>query len=146
MKKILFLLIACFALLSFQTNAKQEAATQNPQEVTVGDRVEVLYFHGKRRCATCMAIEENARAAVETHFSPQVSEGKVVFRVIDITQKENEQLAEKYEVTWSALFVVKYKDGKETRKNLTEFAFAQARKSPEHFKDEVVKTVSDMLK
>ena len=66
--------------------------------------------------------------------------------MVDISQSENQELAEKYEVTWSSLFVVKHRDGKESSENLTEFAFGNARKSPDTFKAGLVKTVSGMLK
>lgn len=55
-------------------------------------------------------------------------------------------MAEKYEVTWSSLFVVKYKRGQKTSENMTEFAFGNARKSPDVFKAGVVKAVNEMLK
>ena len=127
-------------------NVKSETSSASQEEITVKDHVEVLYFHGKQRCATCMAIESNTKAAVETSFAEQIKNGDVVFRIIDITKEENEKIAEKYEVTWSSLFVVKYKNGKETSENMTEFAFGNARKSPDVFKDGVVKTVNEMLK
>lgn len=108
--------------------------------------MEVLYFHGKQRCATCMAIESNTKAAMEESFADQIKKGEVVFKVIDISKKENEKIAEKYEVTWSSLFVVKYKNGQETSENMTEFAFGNARKSPDVFKSGLVKAVNKMLK
>ena len=121
-----------------------EAQTQ--KEVTVKDHVEVLYFHGKQRCATCIAIENNTLAVMKENLSEQVKKGEVVFKVIDISKKENEKIVEKYEVTWSSLFVVRYKNGQETAENMTQFAFGNARKSPEGFKEGLVKTVNDMLK
>lgn len=63
-------------------------------EVTAKDHVEVLYFHGKQRCATCIAIENNTLAVMKENFSEQVKKGKVVFKVIDISKKENEKIAE----------------------------------------------------
>lgn len=105
-----------------------------------------LYFHGKQRCATCIAIEKHAREAVEAAFADAVKRGEVTFRIIDISQPENQALAEKYEVTWSSLFVVKHQGGKETAENLTEFAFGNARKSPDAFKDGVIAAVNKMLK
>lgn len=33
--------------------------------------VEVLYFHGKQRCATCIAIEKYAREVVEKDFADE---------------------------------------------------------------------------
>lgn len=43
-------------------------------------------------------------------------------------------MAEKYKVTWSSLFLVRHKDGKEKAENLTEYAFAHSRRQPEVFK------------
>lgn len=145
MKKILFLLCMCIAFASCGMKAKSESSVETQKEVTARNHVEVLYFHGKQRCPTCMAIESNAKAAVESNFPEELKKGDVVFRIIDISKKENEQIAEKYEVTWSSLIIVKYKDGKETCENMTEFAFGNARKSPEIFKAEVVNTIQEML-
>lgn len=155
MKRILFLMSVCLmaASCSLNSNSKNEAGIQSQQEAsssnqhaTTQDRVEVLYFHGKQRCATCMAIESNTREAMEANFSEQMKKGNVVFRSIDISKKENEKIAEKYQVTWSSLFIVKYKDGQESYENMTKFAFENARKSPDTFKSEIVKTVQNMLK
>ena len=127
-------------------NAKEETAAQVQDKATAKDHVEVLYFHGKQRCATCMAIESNTKAAIKENFADQAKNGEVVLKVIDISKQENEKIAEKYEVTWSSLFVVKYKDGQETHENMTEFAFGNARKAPEVFKAGVIKTINEMLK
>lgn len=155
MKKLLFLMSVCLmaASCSLNSNSKNETGIQSQQEASSGnqhtttqDRVEVLYFHGKQRCATCMAIESNTREAMEANFSEQMKKGNVIFKSIDISKKENEKIAEKYQVTWSSLFIVKYKDGQESYENMTKFAFGNARKSPDTFKSEIVKTVQNMLK
>lgn len=145
MKRFLFLLAACLALVSCGLNSGHGKTGQAQQKDTMKNYVEVMYFHGKQRCATCIAIDKNARMAVEENFAPQMKDGSVVYKVIDISKSENQAIAEKYEVTWSALFVVKHKDGKETFENMTEFAFGNARKSPEKFREGVVKTVNSML-
>ena len=111
MKKILFLIAVCFAFISCNMNAKNGTEVQAQKEVTVKDHVEVLYFHGKQRCATCIAIEINTLALMKESLAEQMKKGEVVLKVIDISKKENEKIAEKYEVTWSSLFVVKYKNG-----------------------------------
>lgn len=146
MKSILFLIAVCVTFISCNMDAKNETAVQTLKKVTVKDHVEVLYFHGKQRCATCLAIESNTRSAIKESFAEQIKKGNMVFKVIDISKKENEKIAEKYEVTWSSLFVVKYKNGKETYENMTEFAFGNVRKSPEVFRAGVVKAVNERLK
>lgn len=67
-------------------------------------------------------------------------------RTIDISDPKNETIAEKYEVTWSSLFVSKWKDGKETYENLTEYAFANARTAPDTFKNGITEKVRTLLK
>ena len=87
------------------------ATAKSPEK----DRVEVIYFHGKQRCATCMAIEKNAKEVVNTLFTNELENGTVVFKTVDISTPEGEKIADRYEVTWSSLFVNKWKGGKETR-------------------------------
>ena len=103
------------------------------QEPTRSDVVEVLYFHGARRCATCMAIEANTREVIESAYAEELKSGRLLFRSVDIS--EERAVAEKYEVSWSSLIIVDYdKSGKERATDLTEFAFGHARKAPEEFK------------
>lgn len=149
MNKLILALAVCLGLAACGNNgAKKNVATNveqtQPQEQK--DRVEVLYFHGKQRCATCMAIEKNAREAIQAQFADELKNGTVVFRTIDISKPENEAVADKYEVTWSSLFVSRWKDGKETYENLTEYAFANARTAPDTFKSGVIEKVNALLK
>ena len=140
-KKILMMAVLCIGLAACSAgSAKQQAATVQK------DGVEVLYFHGKQRCATCMAIEQEAKAVVSGQFADAVKGGKLIFRVIDITKAENEAIADKYEITWSSLVVVQHKGGKEQAENLTKFAFANARSKPDVFRGELAKKINGWLK
>ena len=103
-----------------------------PEEAPQKDRVEVLCFHSRQRCATCRAIERNAREAIEARFADELAQGQVVFRTIDISEAQNAKIAEAYEVGWS-LVVSRWKAGEETREDLTAYAFANARTAPEKF-------------
>lgn len=148
MNKLICFFAICLGLVACngsgtKKNAAAGVGQTQVQEQT--DRVEVLYFHGKQRCATCVAIEKNAREAVETQFADEIKRGTVVFKSIDISVSENEKIAEKYEVTWSSLFVCKWQGGKETFENLTGYAFANARTAPEVFKKEVVEKVRSFM-
>lgn len=110
------------------------------------NRVEVLYFHGKQRCMTCNAIEKLTREVVQTSFANEVKKGTLVFKVVDISKPENEKLADSYEVTWSSLFVNSWRGGKESRKNMTEYAFSYAKNSPDVFKAGLAKALKEQLK
>ena len=144
MKRTLVLMMVSFILLA--CGEKSNAVTAKAQSGQVNDFVEILYFHGKQRCVTCRSIEQNTKELVEAKFARQMKDGKVVYRVIDISKKENARIAEKYEVTWSSLFLVQHKNGKEKAENLTEFAFGHSRTQPEVFKKGLAEKVNQALK
>lgn len=147
MRSALFILTLAI-LFSCGNNSKVNSKTNGSPVTKDGvpeDCVEVLYFHGKQRCVTCNAIEKLTREVLENDFAQQLKDGKVVFKTIDISQKENEGIAEKFEVTWSSLFVNRWKSGKETPDNMTEFAFSYAKGSPDVFKARVIKKITGLL-
>lgn len=144
MKRILLWMALSLGLLACGGG---NAKTQESNDAdNTKDRIEVLYFHGKKRCATCMAIEQRTRETLEEQFADELKNGSLVFRVIDISQPENEALADKYEVTWSSLFVCRWKGGRETPENLTEFAFGSARKASEAFKAGLAARIRELQK
>lgn len=144
MKTLLYVILAVFTLISCgnSQNAKAQTTTKSSQK----EYIEVLYFHGKQRCVTCNAIEKSTKEVIEKDFAQQLKDGKVVFKVIDISTKEGENIADKYEVTWSSLFINKWKDGTETKSNMTDFGFSYAKNSPEVFKAGVKKKIDELLK
>ena len=128
-RNLLFMVVSLFAMMALaQTKVK--------------DHVEVMYFHGKQRCVTCMAIEKYAKEVVEKDFANEKKSGKVVFKIVDISTTEGAKIAKNYRVTWSSLYVNGWKNGQEQRNYMTQFAFKNARKHTDEFK----KGVSDKIK
>lgn len=145
MKKLFYLLITVFVLMACSNGSKSKAEATATEEKQ-SNRIEVLYFHGAQRCITCRAIEANTVALLDSLYSKEKENGKIIFKVIDISKKENEQIADKYEVTWSSLFVNGWKDGKETVNNLTEFSFSNVRNAPDKFKEGIKSKIDELLK
>ena len=143
MKKGILLLLAAFSLFACGGNSSPKNTTTTDAGE---DRIEVLSFHGKQRCVTCRAIEKLTQEVVETDYADQLKNGTVVFKVVDIRLPENEPLADKYEVSWSALFINGWKDGEETANDLTEFAFGNARNNSEQFKQGIRAKIDELLK
>ena len=143
MKKITIMLLA--ALLSTATiSACTGISTPEAKKETVAKQeaaVEIIYFHGKQRCKTCIAIEKETKALVEGELAELVKKGKVKFRIVDFSTDEGKKISSKYRVTFSSLFVVTPSGAED----LTRFAFANARSNAEGFrkelKDKVVKTI-----
>ena len=142
MKKELLMIALCMGMIACgDSNAKNESKAENQVK---SDVVEVIYFHGKQRCANCMAIEKNTKELLEAAYAEPLKSGKLVFRSVDISKEE--ALAERYEVSWSSLILVDYdKSGKESATNLTEFAFGNARTAPDKFKQGLSARIIEML-
>lgn len=131
--------VITIALLFMSIVLSACAQNERPQNVSTAesDGIEVLYFHGKQRCATCIAIEKQTKQAVE-----ELSDNRLTMRTIDISKKENESIVEKYEVAWSSLIVVK--DGNVL--NLTELGFSLARNNPDGFRERLKSEIKQLLK
>lgn len=97
----------------------------------MAQNVEVLYFHGKQRCKTCMAIEKETKTVV------QELKGKAKLSVIDISTPKGKKLAQKYKVSWSSLYIVSGKGKNEKAENMTRFAFSNALRNAEGFRKEL---------
>ena len=115
-------------------------------QTKVKDHVEVMYFHGRQRCVTCMAIEKNARDVVEKDFANEKKSGKVAVKVVDISTPEGARIVKDDRVTWSSLFVNSWKNGKEKRSDMTQFAFKNARKNANEFKKGVSGKSKELMK
>ena len=131
--------VITIALLFMSIVLSACAQTDSPKTVPTAesDGIEVLYFHGKQRCATCIAIERQTKQAVE-----ELSDNRLTMRTIDISKKENESIVEKYEVAWSTLIVVKG----DNVLNLTELGFSLARNNPDGFRERLKSEINQLLK
>ena len=143
MKK--FLLMSLVTLICFggAVNAQTKKVVKKTQDKTV---VEVLYFHSKQRCPTCIAIGDNSKDVISKEFAQQVKAGQVKFKEIDISTAEGEKIGDKYQVTWSSLFVNQWKNGKETRNDMTSFGFENARNNTQAFRTGLKNKINQLLK
>ena len=79
---------------------------------TVNDGLVVYYFHGNIRCPTCRSIESQAQETVQTHFAKQLSNGEVVWKIVNYEQAAARPLAEKFQIQMPVVVLAKMKDGK----------------------------------
>jgi hypothetical protein len=96
-------------------------------------KLQVVYFHAKFRCPTCLSIEENTKKTLDTYFSSQLKDGTIKFTVLDVSDSKNEKIVEKYEADGSGLFLTKVNGKKETTTDFTNFAFSYSRNQAEKF-------------
>ncbi|MGL5273835.1 MAG: nitrophenyl compound nitroreductase subunit ArsF family protein [Phocaeicola sp.] len=142
MKRILFILCVVAGLAACGSKKSSEPTT----DAVLEDCVEVIYFHGKKRCITCNAIESLTKEVINEQFKEQAEAGAIVYKVVDISSKEGEKIADKYEVAFSSLYINKWKEGKESRNDMTKFGFSYAKGSPDQFKEGIQKKIEELLK
>ncbi|MFA5163195.1 MAG: nitrophenyl compound nitroreductase subunit ArsF family protein [Patescibacteria group bacterium] len=115
MKKNIFLFITLGALILTLTgcsgdqkityfNEDGSSKTVAVKDIVKPDKIEVYLFHATQRCATCIAIGRLAGETVNEYFQPELRDGKIEFREINIDLPENKELAEKFGATGSALY------------------------------------------
>ena len=123
MKTIKLFTLIAFSILFTSCNAQQEKPTSKASTTT--SKIEVIDFHSTHRCMTCNNIEANTKYTLETYFAKEIKEGKLTFSTINVDEKANEKIAEKFEAASTALFLNVIKNGKEKQIDLTSFAFME---------------------
>lgn len=121
-KTIKFLSVFAITILLTACNGQPKKDTNASLDVSIS-KIEVLDFHSTHRCMTCNAIEKNTKYTLDTFFSEELKADKITFQVINVDEKENEKIAEKFEASGTSLILNVIKKGKETQINLTDFAF-----------------------
>lgn len=126
-------LLSFFALLLISCGGGKTENKQETAEVTVPEQtratadastVNVYYFHGKQRCKTCIAVGDLTAKTIKEAYQGNEN---VKFIEVDTSDKQFEDLVEKYEVSWNALIIAKG----DQSVNLTEQAFANAINTPD---------------
>lgn len=76
------------------------------------EKVEVFHFHGNQQCQGCINVGQCAEDAVNEYFQYEQKTGLIVFDHVNADLPENAELAQKYEVTGSSLWIgIYYEDG-----------------------------------
>jgi hypothetical protein len=100
-----------------------EPPVSEPEQDTPSDtvdRVDVIYFHRPQRCTKCLCFEERISYVIATYFQNELDNGKLTFRILDLGDPDNEQIALKYAAVGSQLFINTIIDGEEHIKDIQE--------------------------
>lgn len=96
---------------------KPNTTSPNPTATTPSssavNRVDLVYFHPKRRCALCLNIEVRTKAFLEQYFKDQMAAGKITFTSYELEDKNNAAIIKKYGAISSQLFINTIVNGKE---------------------------------
>jgi len=92
-------LLVLFLSLMFANPIKAEVNNQ--------DKSVVYYFHGNKRCSSCMKIEKYTKNTVEKNFK-----NKVDLRIVNVDLGENSHFISDYNIYSKAVVLVKMVNGK----------------------------------
>ena len=142
-KRFLCSLSLISILVSCGGNKNEKTSEEIPEQSTAG--VEVIYFFGKQRCSTCVAMEKFAKEAIDSVFDDKTKDGSIIFKTVDITTPEGEKLADLFEVTSSSLFIVDNDPDNPEKVDMTAFGFRNARNNREVYKQGIIDQINKFL-
>jgi hypothetical protein len=124
-----------FVVLNISCNAQPEKKAIN-SDLAVAESVELFYFHNTRRCVTCQAVEKESKNIVEELYAE-----KVTFLAYNLEEKDGKAKAGELGVSGQTLLIV----SGETRINVTNEGFLNARSNPEKFKQIMKEKIDPLL-
>ncbi|GAB4321411.1 MAG: hypothetical protein Kow00127_13870 [Bacteroidales bacterium] len=140
MKKVSLSLTVLFILITTFATRAQTGSSAPTYENLSKAKTEVYYFHYSRRCATCLAVEDETRQILNDLYPEQMKSGEIIFLSLNLEEETNVPLAERVGADGQTLVVVK---GDKTR-NLTNTAFMYVRTKPEKLKEAIKQAVEEL--
>jgi hypothetical protein len=126
MKNLPLMLFIALVLLSSCDNANQSTESIKQASINSANRLEVYCFHGTRQCETCKNMKANTKTTLEKYFTSQLKDSSIVFSIVDVDDNANENLAEKFQASGTALMINKVVNGKDSIVDWSDFAFEKA--------------------
>jgi len=122
-------------------NTDNQASVNQTDEIVQSTDIQVYYFHNTKRCATCKAIEDETLMALQMFYPEQSEAGTIEFTSLNLEEEEGESLARALQVSGQTLLLVKG----ETKVNLTNDGFMNARTNPTKFHEILRTQIEDLL-
>jgi len=131
-------LIMFVALILAACNTQSKESPKSGE--VFSEDIQVYYFHNTKRCATCNAVEDETKVALDMFYKDKVEAGTVGFVSLNLEEDEGAKMAKALQVSGQTLLIVKG----ENQVNLTNEGFMNARTNPAKF-HEILKTQIDNL-
>jgi hypothetical protein len=106
MRKVI-LFVSALAIVAASISCNNQANKKEVAQAINTSDVNVYYFHFTRRCATCLAVEENARKAIEALYPTEASTGEYSFTSLNLDDDSTKEIANKLGVGGQSLIVVR---------------------------------------
>jgi hypothetical protein len=138
---LLKIIISVIVLSGAACNSIYGKETKTTPEVSENIKIEVFYFHYTRRCATCIAVEDETKKILKELYADQLESKSIIFKTINLDESESEEITEGFEISGQTLLIV----AGDKKENITTDAFMNARTNPEKLKEIIKSTVDPLL-
>lgn len=101
------------ASTSTQTSNSKAAEVQKTKPA---EKVQVYVFHSTNRCYSCITMGEYTKATVDEFFQPELRDGKIEFKEINVDLPANKEVVTKFRAAGSSLFLNPIIDGEDNIK------------------------------
>ena len=142
-KNVALSITGLLLLVSCKGNQSEQMSETSAAPSTTG--IEVIYFFGKQRCSSCVAMEKFAKEAVDSAFADKTKDGSIIFKKVDITTPDGEKLADLFEVSSSSLFIVNNNPDNPEKVDMTAFGFRNARNNRQVYKQGIIDQINKFL-
>lgn len=120
---ILLIFVAASVVYLLATELGDQSAADKSADVAGANapahQVIAYYFHGYKRCQTCLKIEATAKEVIKTAYPDQIQDGSIIWKPVNFEAPENAHFADEFQLVVSSLVLVEYRDGKPVQwKNL----------------------------
>jgi hypothetical protein len=75
------------------------------QAAAAADNVVVYYFHGNKRCRTCVGMQQVISQTVSERFRDQIASGALNFMEVNYEEPENKHFVDEYKLGFSTMVV-----------------------------------------
>ena len=110
-----FLLVSVGVAIGKEMAAARAKPGTEPVVAPGEETVMVYYMHGIP-CLTCTMIDTTAEALVRDEFAAKVEAGQMKYVSLNYLERENEPLADKYNVGSNMIIVARFRDGEEVKR------------------------------
>jgi hypothetical protein len=101
------LFLSIMAIMFGSVSCKSQGNKKEIAQALNSSNVNVYYFHFTLRCATCLAVEENARKAIEALYPNEVKTGEYSFSALNLDEASSKEIADKLGVGGQTLLIVR---------------------------------------
>lgn len=136
-----FLTVLLALVLSCKSNPNNDKQIVAASPVSQDNGIEVYYFHMTSRCATCRAVEAEARKNIEMLYPEEVNSGKITFTSLNIDEDAGKFVGSQYDISGQTLLIVKG----DRKYNITKEGFMYAEGNPDKFQSVIRERVDSLL-